>query len=161
MKTSSVYFSFQSDIKKEQEYVKEKRDGKIQDREEKITWRQRAKINEGNFRKVNNNRKLPHQKSGNTYASSFLGNGNKRHGKSEKKKLSNMILIALPFSFKLWQHYEMPSKTFFHSHCILNRSVQLKFHLYYIQKHECGLLQQQNKLSQEEEIELDFNFLVA
>lgn len=78
-----------------------------------------------------------------------------------KKKQSNMILIALPFSFKLWQHYEMPSKTFFHSHCILNRSVQLKFHLYYIQKHECGLLQQQHKLSQEEEIELDFNFLVA
>lgn len=82
-------------------------------------------------------------------------------GNLKKKKLSNMILIALPFSFKLWQHYEMPSKTFFHSHCILNRSVQLKFHLYYIQKHECGLLQQQHKLSQEEEIELDFNFLVA
>lgn len=60
-------------------------------------------------------------------------------GKSEKKQ-SNTILIALPFAFKLWQHFEMPSKTLFPSHCILNRSVQLKFHLYYIQKHKCGLL---------------------
>lgn len=51
MKTSSVYFSFQSDIKKEQEFVKENRDGKIQDREGKITWRQRAEINEGNLEK--------------------------------------------------------------------------------------------------------------